>query len=218
MKKPLMLLLLLLTTSIVLFAQNEKYMHAMTSSIEAFQKATSKEPSLAELTEIANRFERIASAEPTEWLPRYYAAYTYSTLAYAGNDLTQKDLMADKAATLLKETIAIAGENSELMVLDAQIKQARLAADPMTRWQTYGPLFEASLAKAEALNKDNPRIYVLRGTTLMYTPEQFGGGKKAAKPLFEKALEKFATFKPESTLHPNWGERQASWMLAQCNQ
>ncbi len=132
--------------------------------------------------------------------------------------MVKKDQLTDKADALLKEAVALAGENSELMVVDAQIKQARLAADPMARWQTYGPLFEASLAKAEALNQDNPRIYMLRGTNLLYTPEQFGGGKKAAKPVLERSLEKFATFKPESPLHPTWGQAQAGYLLSQCNQ
>lgn len=216
--KKLCIITLLFFTTTCLFAQSEKYVQAMTATLEDFRKATNKEPDRNEILGIANRFERIASAEPDQWLPRYYAAYAYSTLAYTGGDLAQKDQMADKAAALLREAIAIAGENSELMVIDAQIKQARLAADPMTRWQSYGPLFEASLAKAEALDQDNPRIYVLRGTTLMFTPEQFGGGKKAAKPVFEKALEKFATFKPETPLHPDWGKGQAAWMLSQCNQ
>ena len=217
MKKLLITTTVLLFSAHLLFAQSDRYTQAMTAAIEAFNQATNKEPNPAELTEIANRFERISSAEPKEWLPRYYAAYLYSSLAFGGNDAAQKDQLSDKAAALLKEAVALAGENSELMVVDAQIKQARLAADPMTRWQTYGPLFEASLAKAEVLNADNPRIYMLRGTSLLYTPEQFGGGKKAAKPVLEKSLEKFANFKPESTLHPNWGQGQAAWMLTQCN-
>jgi hypothetical protein len=216
--KKLLIITILFFSVTRLFAQSERYTQAMTASIEAFNVATNKQPDREEILGVANRFERIASAEPKEWLPRYYASYAYSILAFTSDDLARKDQMADKAETLLKETLSIAGDNAELLVLDAQIKQARLAADPMTRWQTYGPLFEASLAKAEALNKDNPRIYVLKGATLLHTPEQFGGGKKVAKPVFEKALEKFATFKPESTLHPNWGEGQASWMLAQCNQ
>ena len=43
----------------------------------------------------------------------------------------------------------------------------------------------------------------------MHTPPAFGGGEKKAKPVFELALEKFKTFKPESNLHPTWGKEEA---------
>ena len=37
-------------------------------------------------------------------------------------------------------------------------------------------------------------------------PESFGGGPSVAKPLFEKAQEKFNSFKPKTTISPNWGK------------
>lgn len=217
MKKLLTTTLALLLSVSFVFAQSEKYTTAMTATLADFDKSQNKEPVRDEWLALANRFERIASAEPKEWLPRYYAAYAYSSLAFMGNNVTEKDQMADKAETLLNEAVAIAGENSELMVLDAQIHQARMAADPMTRWQNEGPLFAASLGKAKAMDAGNPRIYVLEGTSLLYTPEQFGGGKKAAKPVLEKAMEKFATFKPQSPLHPSWGQGQAGYMLGEAS-
>jgi len=47
------------------------------------------------------------------------------------------------------------------------------------------------------------------------TPEQFGGGKAKAKPIFEKAI---ALFKAESPkpLYPHWGQKQAEEKLAEC--
>lgn len=214
----------LLTTTIVLFlsvnfifAQSEKYTAAMSAALEELNVSQSKAPVRDDLLALANHFERIASAEPKEWLPRYYAAYAYSSLAFMGDDATQKDQMTDKAAELLDEAVKITGENSELMVLDAQVHQARMAADPMSRWQTEGPLFATSLAKAKKMDPNNPRIYLLEGTSLLYTPEQFGGGKKAAKPVLEQAMEKFATFQPEGPLYPNWGQGQTGYMLGEAS-
>jgi hypothetical protein len=215
MKKLLITALTLLLSATLLFAQSEKYTAAMTAVLEDFYVSENKEPVRDEWLALANRFERIASAEPKEWLPRYYAAYAYSSLAFMGNDALEKDQLTDKAAGLLDEAVKIAGENSELMVVDAQIHQARMAADPQNRWQTEGPLFAASLAKAKKMDPGNPRIYLLEGTSLLYTPEQFGGGKKVAKPVLEQAMEKFATFKPQGPLHPNWGQGQAGYMLGE---
>lgn len=215
--KKLLIVTVLLFSANLLFAQSEKYTTAMTAALDDFNVSENKEPVREEWLALANRFERIASAEPKEWLPRYYAAYAYSSLAFMGNDVVQKDQSADKAADLLDEAVKIAGENSELMVLDAQIHQGRMAADPQNRWQTEGPMFATSLAKAKKMDPNNPRIYVLEGTSLLYTPEQFGGGKKAAKPVLEQAMEKFATFKLEGPLYPNWGRGQAGYMLGEAN-
>ncbi len=217
MKKLLTTTFALLLSVNFLFAQSEKYAAAMIEAIKDFSVSENKEPVPAEWQALANRFERIASAEPKEWLPRYYAAYAYSMLGYFGKNTTEKDQLVDKAEALLKEAVAIAGENSELMLLEAQVHQARMLADPQSRFQTEGPKFEASLKKAEALDSDNPRVYLMKGSSLYYTPEQFGGGKKLAKPVLEKAMEKFATFQPQSPLHPNWGAGQAEYMLAEAN-
>jgi len=217
MKKLLTITIALFLSVNFLFAQSEKYTAAMTESIKDFSVSENKEPVPAEWQALANRFERIASAEPKEWLPRYYATYAYSMLAFFGKNTTEKDQMVDKAEALLKEAVAIAGENSELMLLDAQVHQARMLADPQSRYQTEGPLFEASLKKAEALSPDNPRVYLMKGSNLYYTPEQFGGGKKVAKPILEKAVEKFATFQPAGPLFPNWGQGQAGYMLGEAS-
>jgi len=217
MKKLLTITVALFLSVNFLYAQSEKYTATMTEAIKDFAVSENKEPVPAEWQALANRFERIASAEPKEWLPRYYATYAYSMLAFFGKNTTEKDQMVDKAEALLKEAVAIAGENSELMLLDAQVHQARMLADPQSRYQSEGPLFEASLKKAEALSPDNPRVYLMKGSNLYYTPEQFGGGKKVAKPILEKAVEKFAIFQPAGPLFPNWGQGQAGYMLGEAS-
>jgi hypothetical protein len=52
---------------------------------------------------------------------------------------------------------------------------------------------------------------------LKYTPEQFGGGCKTAKPELQTALEKYNTFKPASELHPNWGKAPVEQLLKECS-
>ncbi|MCU0341703.1 MAG: hypothetical protein MUE30_17640 [Spirosomaceae bacterium] len=212
MKKLLVCLFLLAG---VAQAQNEKYTQAMTAALMEL-RSQSENPNPSALTEVTNRFERIASAEPKEWLPRYHAAFCYSNQAFMTQNMADKDRLLDKADALVEEAEKISANNDELYVLKAYIAQARLAADPMSRWQTYGAVFGEMLEKAKAVNADNPRIYMLQGTNLFYTPEQFGGGKQAAKPLLEQALEKFANFKPASALHPMWGKGQAEAIAKQC--
>jgi hypothetical protein len=64
----------------------------------------------------------------------------------------------------------------------------------------------------------NPRPEYLKGVGLFYTPEQFGGGHKTAKPLLESSLEKFNKFVPENDLMPNWGREMVEKLLQQINE
>jgi len=84
-----------------------------------------------------------------------------------------------------------------------------MMVDPQSRWQSYGQQAGAALEWAKKLNPNNPRVYYLQGISIFGTPEQFGGGKAAAKPLFEEAVRKFDVFRPESALSPNWGRQDA---------
>ena len=95
------------------------------------------------------------------------------------------------------------------------IATLRMMGDVMSRAQTYMPEAQAMLDEAKKLNPDNPRVYVLEAQDKFYTPEQFGGSKEEAKVLFEKAQKLYETFKPETSIHPNWGKNQVAFFLSQ---
>jgi hypothetical protein len=214
------ILAIFLINAVPVQAQSEQYKQAMASALGSMKKQ-SDQSAPSDLLASANQFERIAGVESKEWLPRYYAGLEYVYLGFMGKDATEKDAYLDKADANLKAAEAISEasgrpNNDELAVLKAYIAQARMVVDPMSRWQQYGPLFQAVLEKAKSLNPDNPRPYVLEGSSLMYTPEQFGGGSATACPVLKKASEKFATFKPTSDLAPNWGQKQIETMLEKC--
>jgi hypothetical protein len=218
MKKLLTITLILILVVTVVFAQNEKYTQAMTSGIDALKSLDKEKPDVKVLQDIANRFERVAAADPKEWLPKYYAAYSYVLLGYFGASLTEKDQYLDKANALIKDAEAMLDKpNDELLVMRAYQSQIHLAADAMNRWQSDGPKFTEYLEAAKSANPENPRIYYLEGSNLFFTPEEYGGGKKVAKPLLEKAKQKFSTFKPETSIHPDWGQIETEWMLSQSN-
>lgn len=215
MKTLVILLISTLGTVAPVWAQSDQYKQAMSQAIGNLQTQT-LQTSAADLQAIANQFERIASVETKEWLPRYYAGLVYVYLGFTGKDEAAKDKYLDQADAHLKAAEALAPDNDELAVLKAYIAQSRMVVDPMNRWQQYGPLAQAGIEKAKSLNAANPRPYVLEGTSLMYTPEQFGGGPTTACPVLKQAAEKFTTFKPASDLSPNWGQKQIEPLLAKC--
>lgn len=159
------------------------------------------------MIDLANNFQRIADAEKNQWLPYYYAAYLTALQGIMIQDNTQKDALADKAGSLLSAAQRILNkDNSELYVVTSMIATIRLTVDPQTRYMTYGPEITAAIQKSEKLDPTNPRPVLLEAQNVFYTPESFGGGKEAAKPLFEKASKLLGTFKPETELSPVWGK------------
>lgn len=216
--KQLLLLAFIAMHSFQLMAQSEKYLKAMEQNIASFETLSSAD----QLLDLSNTFERIGDAEKTEWLPFYYAAYARLMNVFMSSNINGgikpdlADPAADKAEQLLARAETIAGEQAEIYLVKKLIANLRLMADPMNRYQTYGPVAAEALEKAKQLDPDNPRVYLLQGQDKFYTPEQFGGSKAEAKILFESAMEKFAAFKPASSIHPTWGLNQAKFLHEQC--
>ena len=167
-------------------------------------------------TNIANAFERIAKAEPKEWLPSYYQAFALILSANDVSDGMKKDAIYDKAMAVAKAAEGISPDNSEIVTLQSWITSMKITVDPMNRGQKLG--MEAAMLTAHAIELDpeNPRPYFLKGSGLFYTPEQFGGGKDKALPVLETAVEKFNNFKPKSKLMPEWGKDRAMMLLDEC--
>jgi hypothetical protein len=132
------------------------------------------------------------------------------------NEPASNDTYADKAEQLIAKAEALEKNNSEIACVKSMIASVHMLVDPQTRWQTYGSTVQQELENAKSWDPNNPRPYLLQGQGLRYTPEQFGGGCAAAKPLLEEALKKYETFKPASPLHPHWGKGEASKMLEEC--
>lgn len=213
--KPVLSLMFVLFFSHAVLAQNEKYVAAMKKNIAQLESALQS----GGLPDLANNFERIADAEKTQWLPYYYAAYCNSMMAFIEPDKSKTDAIADKAEQLIKKAEDLAGgENSETCVIKSMIASGHMMVDPQSRWQQYGQISSLNITKAKTLDPTNPRPVYLEAQAKFNTPEQFGGGKAQAKPLFEKALGMYANFKTVSDLHPNWGKDAAAYFLAQCNQ
>ncbi len=212
MKKLLLSAAIIICFASSVFAQSEKYTAAMKANISQLDSMMQK----GNYTELANNFERIGDAEKTQWLPYYYAAYCTVTSAYNEKDNSKKDAIADKAKAYLDKAEALAGkENSETDVIKAMIATSHMMVDPQSRYMTYGAEFTSMVEKAKALDPTNPRPVLLQAENTFYTPEQFGGGKDAAKDLFNKAKTLNDNFKPATELSPNWGSGALNYFLSQ---
>lgn len=191
-------------------AQNEKYQNTMTELTQVLQTTFD-----SSLMPTINKMERVANAETKEWLPQYWVAFGLINETHKLTNGDEKDVLLDKAETYLNKAAELSPKNAEIEILKANYSSARLVVDPMGRWQKYGAMFEQHLGEAAKLQPENPRIDYLKATNVYYTPENFGGGKAKAKPLFESSLKKYEAFKSPSAYSPNWGKVESEYFLSQ---
>ena len=215
MKKALLLLTLFISVSA--FAQNkkeatvdDKYTATMKKNLATLDTAKTQ----ATYIKLTNKFERIANAEKSKWLAYYWAAFCNISQVYMSQDRSKIDAYLDKADKFIAIADSLNPENDEIHVLQGWSYGARIMVDPMTRGMKYAPKSNKEYKKAEKINPNNPRIYYLQGTATLFTPTMFGGGATKALPLLKKSKENFGTFKPETEIHPDWGEEQCDQMIA----
>lgn len=218
MKKTIFILCSIFVAGFSFAQMPDKFVKAMEPKISAVDTTSSVQG----LTDLANAFERIADAEKNQWLAYYYAAFCNASagiMAGAGGDMMaakadKTDPYADKADMQIKKAEEMMKNNSEIFVVKKMIATLRMLGDPMNRYMTYGPEAQSMLDEAKKLNPDNPRVYILEGQDKYFTPTEFGGSKEEAKVLFEKAQKLYDTFKPETSIHPNWGKSQVTYFLS----
>lgn len=210
MKKAIFLLLLISAGQ--LFAQDAKYKSAMEKFVGALD-TTSDE---AGFTKLGNNFERVSMANPTEWLPLYYQSFCTIMVGVQQKDNLKKDEYFDKAEVLINKADSLSPNNSEIYVVKSFVNSMKISVDPMNRGQKLGMQSAMLTGKALQLNPDNPRALFLRGSGLMYTPAQYGGGVDKAIPVLEDAVAKFKAMKYADNIVPHWGQKQAEDMLDIC--
>lgn len=211
--KKVLLSSICLALSIALVAQSDKYTAVMKKNLDAMA-ASFKSP--ADLVAAANSFERIALAEKNQWLPYYYAAFCQVNAGFMETDKNKLDSYADKAGALISKADSLSPNNSEISCIKSMIASCHMMVDPAQRYMQYGKESDDHMEAAKKQDPSNPRPYYLKGQGLKYTPEQFGGGCKTALPELEVATQKYATFKKQGELYPDWGKEQVAKLVQEC--
>ncbi|WP_179336553.1 tetratricopeptide repeat protein [Winogradskyella ludwigii] len=166
--------------------------------------------------EAENMFERIAKAEPKEWLPNYYIAQINSLKSWSEKDATVLKAQLDKAQQHLDSAMLKNENNAELLVMQAQVLTNWVAYDGMTYGMKYGAKIAELYEKASVLDPTNPRVAFGKAEWAMGSAKYFGKDVAPYCKEIEASLELFDTFKPESQLHPNWGKERAQTVAKDC--
>ncbi len=194
-------------------AQSDKYAATMQQKLSMFDSVKTT----ADYISLSDAFARIGDAEKTQWLPYYYAGLALSTAGWMDNNI-DKDANSDKIKSYCDKAEAnttLPADKAEIYAIRNMAATQQMLVDPQNRYMTYGTEAATDLQTAMQLDPTNPRLYYLQGMSLFNTPEQYGGGKDKAKPVFEKAVALYKTAQPKP-LYPNWGEKQTEAQLALC--
>jgi len=166
--------------------------------------------------EAVNMFERIASAEPDNWLPSYWAAQINIVTSFGVQDKEKLTAKLKKAQDLLNDAKAISKNNPEIMVMQAMLHTAWIASDGATYGMSLSPKVVELYAKAEALAPKNPRVVASKAEWSIGSAQYFGQDTAPFCKDLERALELFANFKAETQFHPNWGKDRVEQLLESC--
>ncbi|MCF7561292.1 hypothetical protein L3X39_11655 [Sabulilitoribacter multivorans] len=167
-------------------------------------------------TEASNLFERIATAEPDNWLPPYYAAQVNIMHSFGEKDEEKLSAKLKKAQDLINDATAISKNNPEILVLQALLHTAWVAFDGATYGMTLSGKVVELYTKAEQIAPENPRVVYCKAEWNIGGAKYFGQDTAPFCKDLERALELFANFKPETPFHPNWGKDRVVQVLETC--
>lgn len=168
--------------------------------------------------EAENMFERIAKAEPKEWLPDYYIAQINSLKSWNEKDQAILKRQLGKAQEYLDMAFLKSENNAELLIMQAQVLTNWVAFDGMTYGMKYSAKVNELYEKAAKLDPENPRAAYCKAEWNMNSAKYFGKDITPFCKAIKSSLELFDTFKPKSALHPNWGKERAVMIAESCKQ
>ncbi|NND63972.1 MAG: hypothetical protein HKN48_12350 [Flavobacteriaceae bacterium] len=165
--------------------------------------------------EAANMFERIAQAEPDEWLPPFYVAQV--NILYSFNEKDEEKLTAQlkKAQDFLNDAKAISKDNAEILVAQAQLYTAWVVFDGAKYGMSMSPKIAQLYQEAYKIEPDNPRVAFGKVEWDLGTARFFGQPTDTFCVDLQKAVALFDTYEPKGPFHPSGGGDYAKQSLAQ---
>jgi hypothetical protein len=212
MKKTTLILSALLFATFAL-GGNDPYQEKMREALQLYPECSTPE----DYQNLANRFRVIAKKETGEWLPLYYEAHCYILMGFMGQlENEARDSYLDKASALIDEMLALAPQEAEVYVMKSFYHTGYLVVNPPERAMSATPLIHEAIARALAIEPNNPRAIFLRISNEMGTASFFG---EDTSPYCEQAsglLLQWDNYKLKSNIHPSWGKGEVRGIVDSC--
>lgn len=167
--------------------------------------------------EASNLFERIATAEPENWIPLYYVAQINTLISFTEKNENKLSLQLSKAQEYTDLAKAISKNNPEILVQQAMVHTAWIAYDG----GTYGPTLSGKVItlyqQAMAIAPKNPRVILSKAEWDMGSAKFFGQDITPYCAAVKEAIPLFDTFTSEIPFYPSWGKDRAETIVKNCN-
>jgi len=201
--------------STLVMGGDETYYQKMGETLSGFSTCTSVE----DYQNLANKFRVIANVETEEWLPLYYEAQCYIMISFMnGLSAQEKDAYLEKASSILDQMNEMAPHEAEIKVLEAFYLTGSLVVNPPQRAMNTTPLIHSAIAKALAMEPNNPRAIFLRISNEMGTASYFGEDTEPYCAQARELLQNWDSYELRSPIHPNWGKEEVEGIVNSCGQ
>ena len=175
---------------------------------------------LDRLTSAAALLDRVLTVTPNDPLLLYYrslALYRSASL-YTGRKKNGEAKRALDEADMLLEQATARAPTADALALRGSVIGLMIGSsgNPLSG-MTLGPRSSGLVDRAMELDPKNPRVWLIRGMSAMFTPKMFGGGTDKAERDLQKAIELFEAERPVAPA-PSWGHADAYVWLGQALQ
>ena len=163
--------------------------------------------------------ERALTAFPNDPLLQHYQGYAHyreATLMQGMKSDAKAIRLVLEAADEVLERSAKKLDMPETHALRSSVIGQMIGSNPL-RGMTLGPKSSGAMDRAVELGPNNPRVWLMRGISAMFTPGMFGGGEDKADAFLTKSIALFASDKPTPPA-PAWGHADAYIWLGQLRQ
>jgi tetratricopeptide (TPR) repeat protein len=175
---------------------------------------------LDRLSNASAMLDRVLTATPNDRVLVYYRSLALyrSASQYMGRKRDDDAKKALEEADRLLEQIETKAPASDALALRSGVlgMLIGLSSNPLAG-MTLGPRASDLVDRAMELDPKNPRVWLIRGMSAMFTPKMFGGGTDRAEIDLRKATELFAAERPVAPA-PSWGHADAYIWLGQALQ
>ncbi len=205
MKKFIVIIAIIFTGTI---AAQSKYQKGMQKAFTLWEQG--------EMTKASQLFERISKAEPTKWIPAYYAAQVEILESFGLKDEAKLTAKLKKAQEFIDVAKSNSENNPEIIITQALLNTAYIAFDGQKYGMTLSGKNAQLYAKALAIAPNNPRVILGNAEWNMGAARYFGKSTKPYCDEIKRAVKLSKEEKIEEEFYPKFYEKRALEVLKQC--
>ena len=167
--------------------------------------------------EATNMLERIANAEPENWLPPYHIALLKARTSFSIKDKSKQEAQIKSAENFIADADVLSSNNSEIYVVKAMINVAKIASNPMVIGAALSGPTSVLYQKAIALDKTNPRAHSGLVEFEMGSARFFKQDLTPFCQRLQESIKLYDDFKPANKFSPNWGKEWTLKVIEGCD-